>query len=173
MIFLYHLKSLTIGGGALITLTLFKKLGLFRSFKLIFHSRFFPLGKLNPQSVRTSTIDQLRENVKQLEYHNGHSILVIGESKIGKTLAIDTAFHHYGGVVKISMGKSFNIEERVLTELLGGLGKGFLAFNLKSSLKRIIFWHKIVLKRPPIVIIEIFEIDNNTYNYYIEVRNVS
>lgn len=172
--FLYYVKSLLFKGAILATIPItFKKIGLLTSLKMIFKSYFLPLGKLKPTSIRNDLISDLRRLVKDIEYLKGANILVIGEARIGKTLAIKTAFHHYGGVVNLRITDNNKITDTVLTNLLGGINNFFLAFFLKQSVSSIIFWHKMIINRPPIVILEIFNSPKNRVDYYNDVRNVS
>lgn len=171
---LYYAKSLLFKGAILATIPItFKKIGILTSFRIILKSYFLPLGKLKPSSIRNDLITDLRNLIKNISYKDGETILVLGESKIGKTLAIKTAFHHYAGVVNLIFSDNNKIKETVLTNLLGGLNNSFLTFFLKQSVSSIIFWHKIILKRPPIVILEVLNSKNNRVNYYSQVREVS
>lgn len=168
-IFSKNKTSIAIVSGAV----LFKKSGLSMALRIIFKSRFFPL-KLRVHSIRKDLINELRSTIKTIKYEEGESILITGEKGIGKSLAIKTAFHHYAGVLNFKIdSREKNLIEMVEAQLLGGLTNAFLRICLKQSWESLIKWHKFLVGRPPIVIIEFFtSTDTQILNYYTSIRKV-
>ena len=83
----------------------------------------------------------------------------MGEKGIGKTVAIQTALHHYCGVVNLTVNPqtSEHLMFKVQFKLLGGITAYFLNFMLEKSFSGLLFWHYSLIRRPPIIVIQIFE----------------
>jgi hypothetical protein len=167
---LFSTKS-TVAIGILL---LSKRSGFLMAMRLIVKSRFTPLF-LEEKSIRSTFINNLRSEIKKLKYKRGEYVLVMGEKGIGKTTAVETALHHFCGVMKFSAtGSDYkNLKPRVLSELLGGISTGYLNYLFKHSLNSLLFWHKLLVRRPPIIVVEVFEGISNKELLFSDIRDVS
>lgn len=156
------------------TTLLAKRSGLMPAVKIILRSRFKPLF-LKKKSVRYAFINEFRSKLKKVNYSEGEYILVMGEKGIGKTTAVQTALHQYCGVIKFVLTEDnyTGLVSTVETKLLGGMSTGMLTYLFRQSLNSLLFWHRLFMRRPPIIVIEVFEGISNKLRLLSTVRQVS
>ena len=135
--------------------------------KIIFKQYVFP-PKIKAFSIRKFEVESIRQFC--IKENEPESIMIVsGEKGIGKSTAIDTALYRFPAAFKLELENSkdiLNINELVTKKILDTYGFSKIIGAPKNGLPRFIFWHKLILRRNPIITISLKRLNNENFTEY-------